>query len=77
MTRAELYATLDDILEMPIGTLRGNEELSALQSWDSLAVVNFIALVHGLFNVVLPAQQVKVCRSVPELVGLVHAHLTD
>ena len=77
MTRAELYATLDDILEMPAGTLTGNEELAALQSWDSLAVVNFIALVHGLFNELLPAQKVKVCKTVPDLVGLVNAHLTD
>jgi acyl carrier protein len=77
VTRAELYATLDDILEMPIGTLTGEEDLASLHRWDSLAVVSFIATVNGLFNVVLPAQKVKVCKSVPDLVALVNPHLTD
>ena len=77
MTRAELYATLDDILEIPIGTLTGNEALETLDGWDSVAVVNFIATVHGLFNVILSAQRVKDCKSVPELAALVTSHLTD
>lgn len=77
MTRQELYETLDDILELPIGTIQGSELLVDVKTWDSLAVVSFIATVNGLFGVVLSPPRVRECKSVPDLVALVAEHLTD
>ena len=76
MTRAEFYANLDDILELPIGTITGDEQLATLQTWDSLAVVSYIAMCNGLFGVILPGERVKATKSVADLVALVAPHLT-
>jgi hypothetical protein len=77
VTRSEFYATLDDILELPIGTVKGDEPLATLPNWDSLAVVSYIATCHGLFKVVLSGDRVKATRTVPDLLALVSTHITD
>jgi len=76
VTKAEFYATLDDILDLPIGTITGAEMLKDL-TWDSLAVVSYIAACNGLFGVVLSGDKVKATKSVTDLLGLVAAHVTD
>ncbi len=77
MTRRELYETLDDILEIPIGTIRGEETLASLKNWDSLSVVSYIATCNGLFGVVLEGDRVKACTTVGDLAALVASHLAD
>ena len=77
VTKTEFYATLDDILELPIGTITGTEELKSLPTWDSLAVVNYIATCNGLFGVMLVGDRVKETRSVAELVALVAAYVKE
>jgi acyl carrier protein len=77
VTKSEFYATLDDILELPIGTVKGNELLKELPNWDSLAVVSYIATCNGLFGVVLKGDRVKETTSVQELVALVGDHVKD
>lgn len=76
MTRVEFYTTLDDILELEPGTITGNEMLSSL-TWDSLAVVSYIAACNGLFGIVLVGDKVKASKSVADLVALVATHVTD
>jgi acyl carrier protein len=77
VTRTELYATIDDILEVPIGTITGTEQLSSLPTWDSLAVVSYIATCNGLFGVVLSGDSVKATRSIADLVALIAKHIDD
>jgi hypothetical protein len=77
VTRQEFYETLDDILEIPIGTIRGDEALGTLKNWDSLAVVNYIATCNGLFGVVLEGDRVKGCECIEDLVVLVRPHIND
>jgi acyl carrier protein len=76
VTRAEFYATLDDILDLPPGTITGEELLSQL-TWDSLAIVSYIAACNGLFGVVLDGKKVKATKSVAELMSLVAEHVAD
>lgn len=75
MTRAEFYTTLDDILELPSGTIKGTEMLSEF-TWDSLAIVSYIATCNGLFGVVLSGERVKATKSVEDLVSLVAGHIS-
>ncbi|MEY4513051.1 MAG: hypothetical protein RLZZ450_5173 [Pseudomonadota bacterium] len=70
MTRSEFLTMLDDILEQPAGTLQGNEELSSLENWDSLAIVSVIAQVHVETGYTLEAKAVKACTNVGELVAM-------
>lgn len=75
MTRTEFYATLDDILELAPGTITGAEQLSSLPTWDSLAIVSYIATCNGLFGIVLKGDRVKETKSVEDLVTLVAGHV--
>jgi acyl carrier protein len=70
MTRSEFLTMLDDILEQPAGTLTGNEELSSLENWDSLAIVSVIAQVHVETGYTLEAKAVKACTKLSELLAL-------
>ena len=71
MTRKEFYESIDEILEEPAGTIRGEERLKDLAAWDSLAVVSFIATMHASLGYTVPAAKVKACKSIPELLELV------
>jgi len=75
MTRAEFLGLLDEITEAKPGTVKGTEQLTELEGWDSLAVVSFIAVVDEHFGVTLSAEKLQKCRSVDDLVSLLPAAL--
>jgi acyl carrier protein len=78
VTKAEFYATIDDILDLPPGTIRGNEVLKELPvMWDSLAIVSYIAACNGLFGIVLSGDKVKAGKSVADLLALVAPHVSE
>lgn len=70
MKRAEFLHLLDEIIEAPPGTLQGEETLSTIEGWDSLAVVGFIAVVDQHFRVTLSASKLSACKTVPDLIAL-------
>ena len=71
MSREELLREIDNMLELPTGTLQGPEELAALENWDSMAVVTFIALADSAGSPTLSAKQIGNCETVNDLIGLV------
>jgi hypothetical protein len=40
----ELLLAFDDVLELPRGTLKGEEKLENLENWNSMAIITLIAL---------------------------------
>ena len=77
MTKSEFYKIIEDIAEVPPGTVKGNEQLSDWDGWDSLAIVAFIAAMDKHLNFAVPPKPLVQARSVPDLVALVAEHLTD
>jgi acyl carrier protein len=75
MKQSEFLALIDDILEEPAGTVRADQLLEELPSWDSLAMVSFIAVVNGQFELTLEAEKLKNARSVDDLLALVGKHI--
>lgn len=71
MTRNEFYAAIDEILEFSPGTLKGTEDLKSLSSWDSLAVMSFIAMLDGSLGATVPASRIASCATVGDLADLV------
>lgn len=61
---------LDDILEQPAGTLKGDEEVASIENWDSLAIVSLIAQVHVETGRLLEAKAVKSCTNIRQLLAL-------
>ena len=70
MTRQELLNGLEDAVLLPLGTLQGTEKLEDLEHWDSLAVVNFIALADTHSGVQLSIKQLRECVSVADLLKI-------
>jgi acyl carrier protein len=75
MKKSEFLILLDEIVEAPPGTLRGDEILADVEGWDSLALVSFIAVVNQHFGVTPSAEKLQKCKTLPELIGLVSGHL--
>lgn len=71
MSREELLREIDNMLELPSGTLQGPEVLAEFENWDSMAVVTFVALADSAGSTSLSAKQIGNCETVNDLVALV------
>ena len=74
MTHDEFLSQMDDILNLPPGTLRGDEKLEELENWDSISLITFIALADSSSGVSISPAQVVNCSTVADLLRLAHAH---
>ena len=69
MTRKEFLSALDNLLELPPGTLTGSEPLDDLENWTSLAMVEYIALADSN-GAKLSPRQIRDCETVDDLARL-------
>ena len=70
MTRPDFLILVDDLLELPKGTLTGQEKLEDLEGWDSLSLISFMALVDEHLGVKLSPRQFVTCQTVNDLLSL-------
>ena len=71
MSKAQFLDHLSDILEVPSGSLTGDEKLSDLEEWNSIALVSFIAFADEHFQKTLSPRQFATCDTVDDLGKLV------
>jgi hypothetical protein len=72
MTPSEFLREMDEMLDLPSGTLKGNEKLEELQNWDSTSLIMFIALAESNGTNITPGQIVT-CSTVADLLRLAKA----
>jgi len=70
MTRTEFLSSIDELVQLPAGTLKGPEKLDKLEQWDSTAVIGFIALVDTHNGSKLSPRQIANCSTVADLLDL-------
>ncbi|AUN32053.1 acyl carrier protein [Niveispirillum cyanobacteriorum] len=75
MTRAEFLAALEEMLETDAGSLSPDTALDSLDSWDSLAVISFIALVDEHFDHVVAGEDLAKAKTIGDLLALTGADL--
>lgn len=68
--RDEFLVALSELLETD-SPLIGSEKLSDLGSWDSVAVIGFIAMVDDKWEITLDANKIYACNTVEDLTALV------
>ena len=68
----DVQEMLCQVLEVPKGTLSGGESLSDLEAWDSLAILNFMALVDARFGITLSPDTILACQTVRDLAILLN-----
>ena len=61
---------MDEILDLPAGTLRGNEKLEELTNWDSTSLITFIAMAETNNGVSISPGQIITCSTVADLLNL-------
>ncbi|MGA2723357.1 MAG: acyl carrier protein [Bryobacteraceae bacterium] len=70
MTMEEFLDQFGELLEMPAGSLRAEDELSELEGWNSMAMVGFIAFVDEQFEKTLSPRLFAKCSTVADLARL-------
>ena len=70
MNREKFLLEMDEILGLPAGTLRGQEKLEDLETWDSTALINLIVLAESQNSVSITPDQIVGCFTVADLLRL-------
>jgi len=73
MTHNEFLLEMDEILNLPAGTLRGDEKLEELENWDSTSLITFIAMAEDHSGVSISPGQIVTCHTVSDLLRLARA----
>ena len=76
MKKREFLKLLDELIEIDSGTLTGAENLEDLESWDSYAVMGFIALVDEKFEITLFPKRIAESKTVDDLIDLLGNKVT-
>ena len=76
-TRQQILHEIERALEMEEGTLVAQVELSGLKNWDSLAVIDFIAMMDSKFSTRVSHITISNCITVNDLCNLLGAKLSD
>ncbi len=71
MEQNTFLLSLDELLELEPGTVKGSESLDSFENWNSLAVISLMALVDEHFGISLQPRQIAECETVADLTGLV------
>ena|GEM_PF-1272235 len=75
MTKTEFYLLIDEVIEAAPGIIIGDESLSAILTWDSLAVIGFISALDKRLQLSVTARALSEARTVQDLVALASARL--
>ena len=76
MNRNEFLLQMDEILDLPAGTLRGSENLEELTNWDSTSLITFIAMAESNNGVNISPGQIVTCSTVADLLKLAQVELS-
>ncbi len=76
MTKQDFLRLLGELLEEEPDSLTGKEALKDLEPWDSLAVMEFLALVDEHFEMVLQPKHIAACETVADLMALLGDKVT-
>jgi acyl carrier protein len=76
MTNNEFLLQMDEILDLPPGTLRGHEKLEELKNWDSTSLITFIALAETNNGVAISPGDIVTCSTVADLLQLAQVEST-
>jgi acyl carrier protein len=71
MNRVEFVPKLEEVLEIDPGTLHEEEEIRNLKHWDSLKLLEIIALADEQLHVQVNADHLAKCITVRDLLELI------
>ena len=72
MTEQEKMEELVDVLEMDLGEFDRDTVLEEVETWDSVAVLSFIAFMNEKFDKIFHASEIAVFKTVGDLMDMMH-----
>ena len=69
----ELIASLEEVMEVPSGSLSPNDALATLGAWDSVAVVRFLAMADATYDRAVVPAKLRACTKVSDLLSLLQS----
>lgn len=76
MTKKEFISLVETITEASPGTLSGDDKILALDGWDSLAVVSFIAKIDEACGITLSPKGIVSAKNLNDLMALLGDKIT-
>jgi acyl carrier protein len=76
MTKEQFLRALEGQMEVPAGSLKGDDVMRDLSIWDSLAAVLFIALADEKLGVAVSGDQIANSRTINDLMSLLGDRVT-
>ena len=70
MNREQIVPELEALLEMSPGTLREDEEVRSLEHWDSLKLLEIVALADEQLHVQIDADRLAKCVRIGDIIQL-------
>ena len=72
MTNDDALKALDELVDLPAGTLTGSEKLEDVEGWNSMAMIGVIALADEN-GVTLSPRQIAGCTTIGDVLALLKA----
>lgn len=69
MTNEEKLNEIADILEMEVEEISSDMVLMDIETWDSIAVLSFIAVMNDKFNKFPMADQIRAYKTIGDLMS--------
>lgn len=70
MNKQDFLQHIDELLELSLGTVTERDSLADIGSWDSLAILSFIAFVDQSFATTLSPLDIHNAKTIGDLVAL-------
>ena len=70
MTKSEFIEVLEQVWELDPGTIRGDEVIDDVGTWESIAVVEFIALIDENAGITLQPEKIAEAKTIQDLMNL-------
>ena len=70
MSKDRFLRAVEEIVEADAGTLQGNEELSGINGWDSMAVLGFIAFADSECGLTVAPKSIVAAKTLDDLYRL-------
>lgn len=62
---------MDELMELPPGSLTGSEKLDEMEEWNSISMVGFIALADEHFGFIVSPRNFGSCNTIDDLLNLI------
>lgn len=66
----QFYRKMEQLLNAPEGSVKGDQELQTLKNWDSLTILEFMVLADNDFKSDVQPADITKCRTVDDLLRL-------